>query len=302
MFGQYTLHNKLGDGGYSSVYKCTDAMGVRYACKILPKHKNKRVRVQEEIRIMKMLRESPKIVRFHEAGEDEGSFYIVHELCRGGAVKDYMATHENYGENTVASIVRGTLRGLHHMHSHGVIHRDVKAANILLGDQSEDADVKLGDFGTAVPFELDFVEVEDLVGTPWFMAPENLRQQYHPSSDVWSVGVMTYQLLSGKMPFNDRGNPFNPSMAKIWRSILEDTPAMSSARWDNVSEDAKDFMRTCLTKDYRARPSAKEALAHPWLTQTDCNDRFKGVPLQCKPFQFEDASMMNAKTIVLPQI
>lgn len=300
MFGQYTLHNKLGEGGYSSVYKCTDAIGVRYACKILPKDKNKRGRVQDEIHIMKMLQHSPKIVRFVDAGEDDTSFYIVQELCRGGAVKEYMSSHENYGENTVASIVRGALRGLYHMHELGIIHRDVKAGNIFLGDTSDDADVKLGDLGTAMMAgPNDEIEVNELVGTAWFMAPENLSYTYHLNSDVWSLGVMTYQLLSGRMPFNDHTNPFQPSLAKIWHGILFEEPKLKGQRWDGVSDDAKDFVKQCLIKDYKQRPSAKDCLAHPWLTKTDCNDRFKGKMLACQPFKYEDATMMNAKTIVM---
>lgn len=297
MFGQYTIHNKLGDGGYSAVYKCTDALGIRYACKVLPKDKNKRARVQQEISIMKMLQHSPKIVRFVEAGEDDESFYIVQELCRGGAVKDYISGHDNYGENAVASIIRGTLRGLVHMHSLGIIHRDIKAGNILLGDQSEDADVKIGDMGTAVFSDLEMIEVEDLVGTAWFMAPETLEHKYHSKSDVWSVGVLTYQLLSGKMPFNDRDNPFSPSLAKIWKGILQDEPKLSGSKWESVSADAKDFIQMCLKKNWQERPSAMECLQHPWLTKTDCNDRFKGKVLTCKPFQYEDRSCMQAKTL-----
>jgi calcium-dependent protein kinase len=300
MFGRYALHNRLGDGGYSSVYKCTDALGVRFACKVLPKDKNKRARVQQEVRILRMLRESPKVVRFYEAGEDDSNFYIVQELCRGGAVRDYLANHTNYGENAVASIVRGALRGLTHMHALGVIHCDVKAGNVLLGDRSDDADVKLGDMGTAICADLDLVGVDAVVGTPWFMAPENLRKEYHASSDVWSVGVMTYQMLSGRMPFNDWDNPLSPSLTRIWRGILHEEPRMTGSRWEAVSEDAKDFVRACLVKSYKDRPSSRASLGHPWLTRTDCNDRFKGTALECKPFQYEDAAVMQATTIRLP--
>lgn len=86
MLGQYTLHEKIGEGGYSSVRKCTDGIGIRYACKILPKDKNKRFRVQQEVYVMKALKKSSKIVRFIEAAEDENAYYIVQEWCRGGSV------------------------------------------------------------------------------------------------------------------------------------------------------------------------------------------------------------------------
>lgn len=297
MLHQYTLHAKIGEGGYASVYKCTDAIGIRYACKVLPKDKNNRARVQKEIDIMKKLAHSPKIVQFVDAAEDEKSFYIIQELCRGGSVKEYMTNYDNYSENTVSSIVRGVLRGLIHMHEQGFIHRDIKAGNILLGDQSDDADVKIGDLGTAIQCEGEITEVEMLVGTPWFLAPENLKHQYHYNSDVWSVGVLTYQLLSGRMPFNDNENPYQPSIAKIWKEILYENPKFAGNRWATISNDAIEFVQKCLVKNYKNRPTAIECLQDSWLTKTDCNDRFKGTTLHCKPFKYENATFMKAKTI-----
>lgn len=297
---QYTIHTKIADGGYGTVYKCTDAIGIRYACKVLPKEKNKRVRVQQEIDIMKSL-QSPKIVRFVDATEDEKAYYIIQELCRGGSVKEYMANYQNYSENTVSSIIRGVLRGLIHMHEKGIIHRDIKAGNILLGDQSDDADVKIGDLGTAIIIEKELTEVDILVGTPWFLAPENLKYQYHCKSDIWSVGVLAYQLLCGKMPFNDRENPYQPSVAKIWHEVLFEEPKFTSTRWNEISDDAKNFIKTCLQKEYMIRPTALEALYDPWLTKTDCNDRFKGTLLTCQPFKYENATFMKAQTIIVTE-
>ncbi len=299
MFGKYILHDKLGDGGYSAVYKCTDDIGIRYAVKCMPKDKNKRHRVQQEIHTMKLMKKSPKIVRFVDAGEDENAFYIVQEWCRGGDVRQYMTYHDTFVENTVASIARGVLRGLIHLHQKGVIHRDIKPGNIMVGDTSMDADVKIGDLGTAIIMDptLNEIEVEELVGTIWYLAPENSRQIYTPKSDIWSFGVMIYQLLSGRMPFNDHDAPMNPSPSKIWKSILFDDPRMTSSKWKNISEEAKDFVYICLAKNYTNRPTALELLNHDWLTKTDCNDRFKGTPLRCTQFIYDE----NAKTLNLDQ-
>lgn len=293
MIGKYTLHKKLGEGGYSSVYKCTDHIGIRYACKVLPKDKNKRTRVSHEVAIMKLLARSPKIVRFEDACEDSDAFYIIQEWCRGGSVQEYVKNFPNYGENTVASIVRGTLRGLYHMHDKGTIHADIKASNIFLGDLSEDADVKIGDLGTAIATNslTECVTVDNLVGTPWFMAPENLSSKYHTTSDIWSIGVMTYQLLCGKLPFNDDKYPLSPRLNVIWKEILLGNPSFKENQWNSVSESARDFVATCLNKEYTKRPSALECLEHPWLTRTDCSDRFKGQPLLCEPFVYDENAM-----------
>lgn len=297
MFGKYILHDKLGDGGYSTVYKCTDDIGIRYAVKRMPKDKNKRLRVQQEISTMKLMKNSPKIVRFVDAGEDEEAFYIVQEWCRGGDVRQYMTFHDTFVENTVASIARGVLRGLIHLHQKGVIHRDIKPGNIMVGDTSTDADVKIGDFGTAIIMDpaLPEIEVDELVGTVWYLAPENSRQIYTPKSDIWSLGVMIYQLLSGRMPFNDHDAPMNPSPSKIWKSILFDDVRMNSSKWKNISDEAKDFVYVCLAKNFASRPTALELLNHDWLTKTDCNDRFKGTPLRFTQFIYDE----NAKTLNL---
>jgi serine/threonine protein kinase len=262
----------------------------------MPKETNRRSRVSREIAVMEALKFSPKIVSLVEAFEDDTDFYIVQEWCRGGSVSQYVQNHPNYGENTVASILRGALRGLVHMHDNNILHRDIKASNIILGDTSEDANVKLGDMGTAIfmPCGEETIIVDELVGTLWFMAPENLSHIYHKGSDVWSVGVLAYQLLTGIMPFNDVENPITPKMVTVCKEILVSEPKMHGNRWRNISNDAKDFVSACLHKDYMHRPSAMQCLIHPWLTKTDCSDRFRGIALECKPFQYDE----TARTII----
>lgn len=293
MMKQYILHKKIGEGGYSSVYKCTDNIGVRYACKVMPKLKNKRFMVENEINAMKALSFSSKVVKFVEACENDDNYYIIQEWCRGGTVKDYLERTSKrdmtFSENTAASFLRGVLRGLCHMHSVGIIHRDIKAGNIFVGDTSDDADVKIGDLGTALIIDSDFENANKrgIFGTPWFMAPENLRCEWYYASDIWSMGVFGYNLLTGEMPFNDVSNPYHPRVSAVWKSILTDKPQFDGKIWEGVSSEAKDFVKMCLIKDYQGRPSARECLFHSWLLKTDCNDRFKGDALNCQPFKFE---------------
>lgn len=295
---RYTLHEKLGDGGYGSVYMGRDPIGIRYAIKVLPRNKNKRDRVQNEVEVMKALVQSTRVPRFIEACEDDESFYIIQEWCKGGALKQYFSSKDLYGENTVASIIRGVLRGLCHIHDRNIIHRDIKGSNIMLADPSDDAEVRLIDFGAAIWCKSETIECGDMIGTPWFMSPEGLGHTFTFKSDVWSVGVLTYQLLSGKMPFNDIHNPTNPSLNIIFRMIFTHDPTYDSSVWTDISQDAKDFISKCLNKDYTQRPSSIEALNHPWLTKTDCNDRFTGTPLVCSPFNFDDGTIMHARTMI----
>jgi serine/threonine protein kinase len=297
---KYALFEKLGDGGYGSVYLCRDQHGIRYACKQLPFAKNKRSRVQREVEIMERFTKSTRVSRLIDACEDGDSFYIVQEWCKGGALKDYMGGHALYGENAVASIIRGVLRGLCHIHQAAVIHRDIKGSNIMFADKTDDAEIKIIDFGAAVKCDASGhpIECPDMVGTPWFISPEGLSHTFTYKSDIWSVGVVTYQLLCGKMPFNDKDNPLNPGINAIFRSIFTDTPKMEGGIWDEISVEAKDFVTCCLHKDYNKRPMAEDALNHAWLARTNCDDRFKGTPLHCTPFQYEEvSSMMDCRTL-----
>ena len=136
---------------------------------------------------------------------------------------------------------------------------------------------KRTDFGLAVPFDPEGLPRTDLgfEGTPWFMAPEVLSSQVLPASDVWSAGVMAHQLLTGRLPFDDHRNPFAPSISAVWRSVLCDKVAYNMPWWEGVSDDAKDFVASLLQRDPAKRPTAKEALKHPWL-RGDSSERSAG--------------------------
>lgn len=294
---KYILVDKIGEGGYSTVHRCVDNIGIRYACKVLPRPKNKRDRVRSEIDAMKKLGHSIRTPRYIDALEDENNFYIIQEWCRGGTIKDYLGNRDSYAENTVASILRGTLRSLHHIHSAGLLHRDIKAGNILFSDKDEDAIVKICDLGLAHPYETDMIDTTNLVGTPLYMSPEALGKRFGPKSDIWSIGVMAYHLLVGSFPFNDKQNPYEPSLAKIWYSIFNEEPSFQSTLWKEISDDAKHFVKVCLDKSYEERPSVIDALNHPWLTKTDCSERFTGIPLRSEPFKQSGCDDMNTMTI-----
>lgn len=302
----YKLQEKLGSGGFSSVYKCVDHLGIRYACKVMDKQKNKRHRVQQEIEMLSQLNTSMRVARIIDAREDDTNFYVIQEWYKGGMLKDYVSKYDVYAENTVASIVRGILRGLYHIHSTGIVHRDIKGPNIVFSDPSPDADIRIIDFGAAMYLNRnkrgvnDLTPSDDIVGTPWYMAPEALSYKFGMKTDIWSVGVLTYQLLCGHMPFDDRESPSKPSILRIFKSIYMDEPNMSSDGWKHISPEARDFVLSCLQKDVHKRPLAEDALNHPWLTSTDCSDRFTGVALECSPFLYENDTLMNAMSFRKP--
>lgn len=188
------------------------------------------------------------------------------EYCRGGELHHSVGMR-SYTEESVAYYMRSVLHTLAQCHAHRILHRDIKPGNFMLLSKDEGAPLKAIDFGLAVFFDPKELPRTDLGldGTPWFMAPEVLNSQTFPASDLWSAGVMAYQLLSGYLPFDDVRNPNAPALSIIWRSILTEEPSFRRSAWNNVSEEAKNFVKMLLQKDHERRPTAKEALQHPWL-------------------------------------
>lgn len=270
MISKYTLHNKIGKGGYSTVYKCTDKIGLSYACKKISKTKIEKHRIKNEIEIMKSLCYCPTTVKLINAGEDETNYYIIQELCKNGSLADYIVNH-TLKEEEVKKIVRNILCALYHLHEHKIIHCDIKLGNIFVFDDCNDIQLKLGDFGNSIKIGKNIEEDKHILsGTPHFMAPEVLNHSYDTKSDIWSLGVMTYELISGTYPFNDPNNKYNPSLTLLWKSIFHDNPTFKGSAWENVSDSCQDFIRQCLIKDCDTRPSTLECLEHPWLSS--CNN------------------------------
>ncbi|KAG2498407.1 hypothetical protein HYH03_003666 [Edaphochlamys debaryana] len=284
----YVLGEVIGAGAYGSVHRCVDVDGVRYACKVIDRARSSQERVSKETQALHMLDHSSKVARLYDAFDDDRHYYLVQELCRGGSLGEYLVLDRgwgccnaqgSYGENAVASFVRGVLRALCHAADAGVIHGDIKAGNVLLSDRSDDAEVKLCDFGCAALLDGtgDVAQIKHPAGTPAFMAPETLACEMRHVTDVWALGVLTYQMLTGKLPFGPCSPA--PTAMSTFASILNDNPVFTGPLWENVSRDAADFTRACLDKSARTRPCASSLLHHPWLLSTGCEDRFRGTAL-----------------------
>lgn len=259
----YTLHEPLGTGGFSTVYRCSDKAGVNYACKILKKSVVPRSMIEREVNILRTLN-SPKVVRLFDTFENEDEYHLVQELCLGGAVSKKDVSHRV----EVAHIVKSVLQALVHVHKHNIVHRDIKPDNIFI----QDADYKLGDFGAALYLDESESTHNQNLGTVWYISPESLNMFYCKSSDIWSVGIMTYELLSGEVPFNDIKYPRNPRVSKIWQSIFRDCPDFqTNPIWTTIDKNAKDFILVCLEKDPKNRPDALSALSHPWILNQSIN-------------------------------
>ena len=181
----------------------------------------------------------PRIVRIVELIEDGDNYYIVSEVLKGGELFKRIIEAKCFTEQQASIIVKQIMEGLNYMHQQMVTHRDLKPENILLvSDDPYDLSIRIADLGFAQKFEKD-KSMNLVLGTPLYMSPELIRrQQYNEKVDVWSLGVIVYQLLCGMTPFDA------PSLKRIQENIcnLPDDQLFQDVCWNSISDDAKDFI------------------------------------------------------------
>ncbi|EJK52697.1 hypothetical protein THAOC_28001 [Thalassiosira oceanica] len=216
-----------------------------------------------EIKIMCSL-DHPNVVCLEEVFEGEDELFLTQELCRGGDLFDRLGDQPNYSykEADCVQLIRQMLSSIRYLHSKGIIHRDLKLENFLFSDtKSGHSELKLIDFGLSKHFEVGDIHHE-LVGT---LAPEVAAGQgYDEKADLFSIGVLTFLLLSGESPFGgDRGEDAD-MMMKVRDRII--ACAVPYERLD-VSDLAVDFIKSLLVRDPSKRPTARQAQNHPWVRQ-----------------------------------
>jgi len=258
----YKFDKVLGQGAFGEVRRAVHKQSKKaYAVKILKKAKldptAKKV-LEREIAVMSKL-QHPNIVSLIEAFDTTRKTYLILELVSGGELFDeIISKDEPYYEKDAADIVRQVLLAIRYMNSMGIAHRDLKPENLLLDD---DHNIKISDFGLSKDFSNE--DMTTSCGTATYVAPEVLTASgYDVACDIWSVGVITYILLSGHVPFD------GPSEEKVFEKILEADYSFPSPLWDPVSEEAKDFISKIFVVEPKQRMSVTDCLDHDWLAET----------------------------------
>lgn len=251
----------LGQGGFSKVWRCRHRTTgqVRALKKIDTTELNPRA-IATEIALMKLLKHE-NVVRCHEVFLEAQFVSIVIDIFAGGDLIDGLNKHKrlrNHIEDAqLAQIVRQMVAAIVHVHSLRIVHRDIKGENFLLdrpdlGDP--DCCIALADFGTATRMEQGG-KLHQRVGTPAFWAPEIYKDSYDFLVDVWAIGVTTFILLAGALPFEGE--------AQICEPQVEGTPVAPMPRF--TPQPCADFVTACLTKELAKRPPATDIAQHPWL-------------------------------------
>ncbi|KAL2250872.1 UNVERIFIED_CONTAM: Calcium-dependent protein kinase 1 [Sesamum indicum] len=295
----FTLGEKLGHGQFGKTFLCVERQtGKKYACKSIAKRRLLSMEdlddVRREIEIMHHLSGRPNIVSIKGAYEDSVAVNVVMELCTGGELYDRIVKRGRYPEKKAAEFTKTIFGVIETCHSLGVMHRDLKPENFLFVNEDENSPIKAIDFGLSVffkPGSYQFPELikhclgetfSDVVGSPYYVAPEVLCKCYGAEADVWSAGVIVYILLCGVPPFwgGKIRNIFSclwfmrdliashhaycifgtESEQELFEEIMCGDIDFTSDPWPNISESAKDVVKKMLVRDPKRRITAHQVL------------------------------------------
>ena len=258
----YKQEDKIGFGKFSEVYRVTEVLtGISCAVKIINKvsmNQAEREMIRKEISILKNFNH-PGIIKIKEVFDSRKSVKIVLEYVKGGDLLKKIKGEE-VKEAKVKEIVKKILEIVKYLHCSGVIHRDLKPENILIIEDDEGTQIKIIDFGLAtytLPGELKRFKC----GTLGYTAPEVFTHQYTNKIDIWSIGIILFAYLTGKLPF------FSYSRTEIVEMTQTQEPAFEPSDWEKFSPHALELTKLLLNKNPDSRPTSEEALAHPWFLE-----------------------------------
>lgn len=252
----------LGSGSFAVVKLATEKSNPnskQYAMKIIDKKliKGHEKLILREISILHKLNHK-NIIKLYDVFETDKNIILQTEFAEGGELFDRIVELGYYTENMAKKTIKELLDAIEYLHSQDIIHRDLKPENLLLINKESNIDIKVADFGLA-SFDRNML-LQTSCGTLTYAAPEILnKERYGKPVDLWATGVICYILLSGYPPFG------GDTDYESYQSVINADYKYFSPEWDEISENAKDFIDHLLTIDPHKRMTVKDALKHPWI-------------------------------------
>ncbi|CEP12118.1 hypothetical protein [Parasitella parasitica] len=252
----YKRSKRIGQGASGSVYLASHlTTNAKVAVKQMDLSKQSRLDlIVNEIMIMKESHHD-NIVNFLDSFLVRGDLWVVMEYMEGGALTDVIE-HNTMTEQQIATVCYETAKGLHHLHSQNIIHRDIKSDNVLLNFAGQ---VKISDFGYCAKLTDQRNKRATMVGTPYWMAPEIVKQkEYGAKVDIWSLGIMAIEMIENEPPYLDE-----EPLKALYLIATNGTPSLKNP--DKLSKELKSYLAVCLCVDVKSRASAAELLDHDFI-------------------------------------
>ncbi|QDZ22553.1 protein kinase [Chloropicon primus] len=293
---RYETLEELGKGSFGIVHRIVDKKtGEFYAAKTLPKSRPTwtggmdggmrqattsayLLKIQAEVNFLARLNDVHEVVQLVKAYEDDSHVHLVMDLCTGGSLYEKMEERidrcdfdgsDCFDEETVRKLMRSIINMLVSCHGRGIIYRDLKPQNFLYVDETPDSEIKCSDYGLAmsyIPSDPAGISLNKRAGTPVYMAPEVVLRRYDEKADLWSAGMLMYQLLGNKLPLWNGDVPYTANLDDIFfDTLLRDIDFDFIA--EESSPEAADLCKKLLTRDPDKRMSAEQASQHPWLRE-----------------------------------
>ena len=259
----YEFISILGNGNFGKVrlYRDRKQKDLLFAIKTLKKEsltRNYYEMIKNEVNILSNL-DHPNIVKYFGVYEDDYYIHILMEYLKGYDLYKIIALkkYTGFDEKDICEIIYQLLQALSFVHGQNIVHRDIKPENILFASKRDYSTLKLIDFGLSAYMN----KAKNVVGTPYYMAPEMIEGLSYPQSDIWSIGVIVYLSLTGKYPF-ESGEKEN-----LFEIIKKQEINLEPLNESECSDESKDFIMKCLTKDYTKRMTTSDCLNHAWITK-----------------------------------